>query len=73
MDGLSIILLPKYLDGLTPNIINWTISPLTKSLNQSTLSAFHYNPFKILSMTSAIALFNLFKRTNQLKLFLKIY
>jgi hypothetical protein len=55
MDGLAVLLLPAYKNNLTMDIINWSISPATKSLYFSTICWLWLTPFKTFSIASAIA------------------
>jgi hypothetical protein len=64
MDGLALTLLPVYAGGLTNTIINWKISPATKSLYFSNISHLWLTPYKNFAYTSAVAASCMFyKRT----------
>ena len=70
MDGLAVILLPTYLDNLTRHTINWSISPATKSLYNSSLNMIFNKPFNNLGTASAIAFCNIIKGKNKTVLLL---
>jgi len=57
MDGLAILIIPKYilLDKLSFQTIYWEVSTATKSLRASTILYFWFNPYKILAMSLALA------------------
>ena len=55
MDGLAILVLPKYLNKLNFTTIYWDISTKTCSLRLSTLIYFWLNPYKIWAMATAFA------------------
>lgn len=62
MDGLAVILLPTYAGNLTRPIIEWQISPATKSLYFSSIAWIWLAPFKTMGIASATALCNILPR-----------
>lgn len=62
MDGLAILLFPLYGGNLTNDIINWQISPFTKSLYSSTVGMMWLTPYKTFGMASAIAAGSILER-----------
>jgi len=55
MDGLAILLLPKYISQLTPSIIAWKISTRTMSLYFSNTCMWVVSPYETFAATVAIA------------------
>lgn len=55
MDGPAVILLPPYVGKITTEIINWRISPLTKSLYATNICQLWLTPYKSFANASAIA------------------
>lgn len=55
MDGLAVLLLPIYGGKLTMSIINWKISPLTKSLYATNICQLWLTPYKSFANASAMA------------------
>ena len=55
MDGLAILLLPKYISQLTPSIIVWKISTRTMSLYVSNTCMWVVSPYETFAATVALA------------------
>jgi len=60
---------PSYKGNLTNNVINWLISPATKSLYFSSLAWMWLTPYKLFGMASAIAASNSIYEKNRLQIF----
>lgn len=71
MDGLAVVLLPHIsVRGLTNEVINWSISPATKSLYNSSIGQIWLMPYKTLSIASALAVCNPLHRRSRINLLL---
>lgn len=62
MDGLAVVLLPKYIGNLARPVIEWQISPATKSLYFSSIAWIWLAPFKTMGIASATALGSILAR-----------
>jgi hypothetical protein len=54
-DGLAVMFFPQYLGYFTLDTLHWVISPATESLQFSPIVWLWYSPYKILGLSSAIA------------------